>query len=164
MLIPKSKKASISVDINRFRDAFFRFQAETNLSSEQIFGLLEKDEKSVPVSIFKNRKLGILEHIVVYLRDACSLSLGDIAHILNRDNRTIWSSYNQAKKKAYNLEFETSAIMIPVSIFTDRNLGILEAIVKYLRETFEMRYSEIGVLLNRDGRTIWTAYNRCKNK
>ena len=55
-------------------------------------------------------------------------------------------------------------ISIPTSIFQDRDLSVLEAIAEYLKEKKGMRYSEIAKLLNRDDRTIWTAYNRAKAK
>jgi len=55
-------------------------------------------------------------------------------------------------------------ISIPTAIFQDRELSVLEAIAEYLREKKGMRYSEIAKLLNRDDRTIWTAYNRAKEK
>ena len=53
---------------------------------------------------------------------------------------------------------------IPTSIFRDRALSVLEAISEYLKEKKGMRYSEIAKLLNRDDRTIWTAYKRAKIK
>jgi len=55
-------------------------------------------------------------------------------------------------------------ISIPTAIFQDRELSVLEAIAEYLKEKKGMRYSEIAKLLNRDDRTIWTAYNRAKEK
>ncbi len=55
-------------------------------------------------------------------------------------------------------------IKIPIEIFQDRTLSVLEAIVEYLKEKLKLNYHEIGVLLNRDERTIWTCYNRAKNK
>jgi len=50
------------------------------------------------------------------------------------------------------------------SIFRDRDLSVLEAIAEYLKDKKNMRYSEIAKLLNRDDRTIWTAYTRAKEK
>ena len=55
-------------------------------------------------------------------------------------------------------------ISIPTAIFQDRDLSVLEAMAEYLREKKGMRYSEIAKLLNRDDRTIWTAYQRAKAK
>ncbi len=60
--------------------------------------------------------------------------------------------------------FEKSSLAIPTSIFKNRNLSVLEAIVVYLKEKKKMTYAQIARLLNRDDRTIWTAYQRAKKK
>ncbi len=54
-------------------------------------------------------------------------------------------------------------VMIPSSIFRDRSVSVLEAIVEYLKGR-DMTYHEIAILLNRDDRTIWTVYSRTKKK
>jgi len=56
------------------------------------------------------------------------------------------------------------SIIMPSSIFRDRELSVLEAIVEFFKERKKMKYSEIARLLNRDDRTIWTAYKRAKEK
>ena len=55
-------------------------------------------------------------------------------------------------------------INIPIYIFQDRTLSVLETIVEYLKEKLKLTYHEIAVLLNRDDRTIWTCYHRAKEK
>ena len=59
---------------------------------------------------------------------------------------------------------ERTSIVIPSSIFQDRELSVLEAMVEYFKEKKGMKYSEIARLLNRDDRTIWTSYKRAKEK
>lgn len=54
---------------------------------------------SIPVSILKNRKLSVLENIVSYLKDTFGLTYHKIALLLNRNDRTIWTVYQRAKKK-----------------------------------------------------------------
>ena len=51
-----------------------------------------------PVSIFQNT-LGVLENIVIYLKDELHLSYHHIAVLLARNDRTIWTMYQRAKKK-----------------------------------------------------------------
>jgi hypothetical protein len=58
---------------------------------------------------------------------------------------------------------KASMVFIPTSIFKNRNLTILESIVVYLKDK-GMKYVEIGELLNRDQRNIWTIYNRSIKK
>ena len=55
-------------------------------------------------------------------------------------------------------------IAIPQSIFKDRTIAVLEALTEYLKDELKMSYHEIAVLTARDDRTIWTAYNRAKQK
>ena len=69
---------------------------------------------------------------------------------------------NKVKRKK---EIEIpSSLSIPTSIFRDRTLSVLEAIVEYLREHHHLNYHQIAKLLNRDDRTIWTVYRRAKQK
>jgi len=55
-------------------------------------------------------------------------------------------------------------VSIPVSIFKEPRLSPFEAIVKYLKEGKKLTYHQIGILLNRDERNIWTVYNRARKK
>jgi len=56
------------------------------------------------------------------------------------------------------------SVLIPSSIFRDRTLKVLEVLVVFLKDEKGMNYHDIGLLLNRDERTIWTVYNRSKKK
>ncbi len=55
-------------------------------------------------------------------------------------------------------------IMIPLSIFQDRSVAVLECLVRYLKDEKGLTFHEIAVLINRDDRTVWTCYHRAKNK
>ena len=71
-------------------------------NSRKKFGEKFVDEISayyLPVSILQNRKLSVLENIVSYLKDNFSLSYHKIALLLNRNDRTIWTVYQRAKRK-----------------------------------------------------------------
>lgn len=70
------------------------------MSYSEIFSMLQpKITSSIPLEILNNRKLGMLESVCVYLKDEKDMAYSEIAKILNRDDRTIWASYNKAKKK-----------------------------------------------------------------
>ncbi|MBU0979301.1 MAG: hypothetical protein KJ709_00710 [Nanoarchaeota archaeon] len=62
---------------------------------------IEKSGKilNVPISIFADRRLGMLESLTFYLHDKKKLSFHEIAAMLKRDDRTIWSSYHNAGRK-----------------------------------------------------------------
>ena len=53
----------------------------------------------IPLSLLKERKLSILETIILHLREICDLSYTDIAEFLKRDYKTIWGTYQKAKKR-----------------------------------------------------------------
>jgi len=66
------------------------------------------------------------------------------------------------KKKAPKVHLELSHL--PISIFKDRSLSVLEVIVEYLHEVKGLNFKNIAVQLNRNERTIWTVYHRARQK
>jgi transposase len=54
-------------------------------------------------------------------------------------------------------------IYFPTYIFKDRNLAVLEAMVDYLVDK-GYSYRDIGKILSRDERTIWTVNRRVQHK
>jgi hypothetical protein len=66
--------------------------------------IVSKEEKvqkvvTIPSDIFRDRTLAPLESISEYLKDQHGMSFHEIAVLLNRDDRTIWTCYTRAKKK-----------------------------------------------------------------
>lgn len=59
----------------------------------------ELEKINVPFSVIANRDLSVLESITQYLRNELHLSLNQIAVLLHRDNRTIWTVHHRAQKK-----------------------------------------------------------------
>jgi hypothetical protein len=55
-------------------------------------------------------------------------------------------------------------MQVPVSVLADEKLTIYEKLVEYLKERRKLTYREIGRLLRRDERNIWTVYHRAKKK
>ena len=60
---------------------------------------IKSSQYDFPVKVIKNRKYSILENIVVYLKDHYHLRFSEIQKLIYRDQRTIWTVYNRAKKK-----------------------------------------------------------------
>ena len=52
-----------------------------------------------PTYLFKDRSLSVLEIMVEFLVDHKKMSYHNIAALLNRDDRTIWTVYSRVKKK-----------------------------------------------------------------
>ena len=136
-----------------------RIKKENKLSNEEFIKLI-KEYIPIPISIFKNNSP--LEALVKYLKENLDLSLSEISRLLNRDQRTIWITYDNAKKKIKNLDV-SSKITIPLTYFSERELSILENLVDYL---IEQKFSlpKISELLERNYKTIYTIYTRIKKK
>jgi len=66
---------------------------------EAKFVVEEISPYSLPVKILQDRNLSVLENIVSYLKDTFGLAYHKIALLLNRNDRTIWTVYQRAKKK-----------------------------------------------------------------
>ncbi|MBI2148254.1 hypothetical protein HYU23_01100 [Candidatus Woesearchaeota archaeon] len=64
------------------------------------FFVISDCEYYIPFEIFRDRNLGVLENICLYLKDVCNLSFHQIAVLLRRNDRTIWTSYHKARGKA----------------------------------------------------------------
>lgn len=138
-----------------------RLKERYNTTNTDILNSL-KQEINIPTTIF-TKKLSPLEAITKYLHENQELKYPKIAEILQRDSKTIWQAYkNAAKKQKQKIKPEEAEHTIPASIFT-KKLSILEAITKYLKEK-GLSYHQIGELLQRNERTIWTVYNRTKKK
>lgn len=80
-----------------------------------------------------------------------------------------WEEYFQTNYKlslpeALRLSKEWKQyITIPVTSFS-KELGALESTVAFLHDTHHLSFSEMGKMLNRNPRTIWTAYSKSKEK
>ncbi|NQV08840.1 hypothetical protein HQ529_03245 [Candidatus Woesearchaeota archaeon] len=145
--------------IDRLRQEFDFLKETYNLSDQDVFKIIKKKEIIIPVSIFNN-KLAPLEALVLYLKDSYRLS--EIAAMLNRDQGTIWLTYQNALKKRVRVSFD-SDVFVPVRIFSERRLSVLESLTEYLRED-GLSLKEIAGLVGKDNRTIWTVYSRAKKK
>jgi hypothetical protein len=61
--------------------------------------LVTRTSYVIPLSIFSDRKYSNLEAVVLFAKEEYSLRFSDLAAILHRDQRTIWTVYNRALKK-----------------------------------------------------------------
>jgi DNA-binding NarL/FixJ family response regulator len=131
---------------------------------ERLTRTLEKPgEIYVPVAIFST-DVSPSEALVKYLKEHLKLRFADIGRVLNRDQRGIWVAYSRTQKKhPAPLPTKPAQYIIPVSLFTDRTLAILEHIVHYLREQ-GMPVKAIGELLNKSPSTIAAVHHRVRKK
>lgn len=119
---------------------------------------------TIPIGIFDNDALSSLEAIVKYLKEEQKIRFCKIANLINRSNKTIWTTYHKAiKKMPSSFNNISTKIMIPISAFSNRNFSILESLVGFIKE-LDYSNHEVGVMLHLDDRTIWTVYDRVKKK
>ncbi len=167
-MISKNSKAKED-DFNRFierlskqelAELLEKLQTQRKISLADVEQLTKEQGLMIPCAIF-TKKLSTFESICKYLKESRGLTYHQIAVLLKRDDRTIWTVYNNAtKKEKRKIIFKDNGLQIPINIFQDRRLSILEHIVRYLKDYHGMRYNAIAELLKRDDRTIWTVYNR----
>jgi hypothetical protein len=60
---------------------------------------VSKSKYSVPLAVISERKMSVLESLVFHLKKTYSLPYHNIALLLLRDERTIWTVYQRALKK-----------------------------------------------------------------
>ena len=140
-----------------------------NISFEQAIEILkkrkqDKEQKTIPLSIFKNEKLSALEAIVKYLRENLNLGYKEISVLLGRNYNPIRITYKNSLRKLPKKFAESSSEKIPLEIFRNSKLSVLESISVYMKDSLKLNYHQIAILLNRDDRTIWTVCQRAIKK
>lgn len=138
-----------------------------NASEQEILNYVafhKQKEVNIPIGIFSNDVLSSLEAIVKYLKEDLKLKFSKIAKLLNRSNKTIWTTYhNSLKKMPSPFGLVISNIMIPVSAFANRSFSTLESLVGFIKD-LDYSNHEVALMLHLDDRTIWTVYDRVKKK
>jgi hypothetical protein len=126
---------------------------------------LKKESPRIQLSLFANRNLGALEIVVKCLKENLEFNYSKIAELLGRDQRTIWATYRKAsskEKQKFTIIEENHSV--PISIFSNRTLGPLEALTIYLKDESRMSFNQISTMLNRNYRTIWLSYQNALKK
>ena len=153
-------------DLNQLKKAkeiLLPLKEKYKLTFDELKELFEEGLKA-PIQIFNN-KLTPLESLTKYLKEEKTLSLHEISLLINRNERNIWHTLSNSKKKhPEKFILKDVKLWIPVKIFSDPNLSALEVLVSHLKEKHSLTYHEIAVLLERDDRTIWTVYSRARKK
>jgi hypothetical protein len=166
-----SQYSKLNTDLSTINNFIDDFIEKHNISFDEVIELFElliklrtkEKPKLIPSFILRDRKLGILESVTKYIKEEFKLSYHQIAVLLKRDDRVVWVTYNKAvKKKRERFNVKEPNVWLHVSIFTDKNLGPLEAIVIYLKDQSKLTFNEIAKLLNRDNRTVWAVYHKNK--
>ena len=162
-----------SQDIN-LKKVFFDFMQvmkEKGLLQEDLISMYAGSEtliseNLIPVGVFAE-DLSPSESLCKYLKENADINYKKIAALLNRDERSIWTSYNRSLTKMQEKFSDTifsGRILVPISVFSNRNLSILESLVLYLRKNTDLTNYGIAKLLNKTPSMIYTIYDRAVKK
>ena len=125
-----------------------------------LFKQIPKTSLSIPITLLSQKQSGSLEAICRYLRDTRALTYAQIGRLLNRDPQTILTSCQRAQK----LKLSANDFSVPLAIFADRTLSVMESAVVYLRTELNYKPFQIAELLQRDQRMIATVWQRAIRK
>ena len=116
-----------------------------------------KSAYAIPAEVLSDKTLTVSEHVVKTLKDNYNLTYSEVATLIKRDDRTVWTLYHRA--------LERVALVGPQKpTETTERPTILKDVIEHLKENYHLTYHQIATLLRRNDRTIWTLYNRGRNK
>lgn len=143
----------VTVDIDVLRQELKAVIREAIARPEQLL---------VPLTIFHDTKLGVLEALVRYLREEKEMSFIDMSRLLGRDNKVLWRCYANAKKKSKKKP--RHAQYVSIRYFINPKLTCFESITLNLKDNYGYSLKRITDLMGRNYPTVWATYNRAKKK
>jgi len=142
----------------------FSKESLAKLSKNDLINIIMmQQDMQIPASIFSS-DTPPLEALVKYLVEKKSMPFRMISSRLNRNFKTIWTTYNNAKNRSIAVPKDDFSYSIPLSIFSKDDLSILESLVRYLHDHYKLEFCRVAKLLRKDIRTVWTCYNRSDKK
>ena len=123
---------------------------------------------NVPLTIFAGKR-NPAEALCLFLKEHKKLTNQKIAEVLSRDSRSIWGTYQRAKKRNKNnnnLQNHqvSEKYSIPLQLFSNRSLSLLEHIILYLHQVHQLTNPQIAKLLERSPNSIAVLYKRAREK
>jgi len=157
-------------DIEKLKITLDQFSEKYRLSSSDIVKLFEslvklfESKDHLPLSIFNDR-LSPFETVVKFMRENLNKKFKEISLLLNKDVSASWTAYrNAAKKYPEKFTYSPSKYDIPLKDLHSSKLSLLELISSHLKEKFNLNFHEIGKILHRNEKTIWTCCSRARKK
>ena len=135
-----------------------------HVSQREIVTAMGMEQFFVPVTIFV-KKLSPFESIVKFMKENEGKKLSEIGKLTGRTTASVWQTYRHAQEKVKSvLKPKETAYLIPLDVIKEKKFSILESIVIYLKDNFDLTYRAIGKLLQRNERTVWTVYQKGKKR
>ncbi len=160
--VDKSSSNNEEFLISMLKQLSERLQTEYEYTNEELLELLSSEIK-IPLEIF-SLELAPSESLVKYLKENLEKTFHEIAELTSGNERAIWASYQRANKKMSSSILIENPTLIPLSIFSNKKLSVLETVVVYLKEKKKMKGVKIAQILKKHPANIWTIYNRANEK
>ncbi|MBI2572947.1 hypothetical protein HYV86_03755 [Candidatus Woesearchaeota archaeon] len=148
------------------RELLRRLQEKNSLKFEELITLYTQTspQKTIPCSIF-NYNLHPAEALCKYLKENQHLTFQQIALLLNRNQKSMWATYQRAikhRKQPFPLKEET--FIIPLTLFSSRKKSVFENVVLYLTTTYQLSIPAIAQLLQSTPASIQVILTRARQK
>ncbi len=152
-----------SIDKNSY-ESKMELSISQNNFNQNLQNIDEGIKISIPCEIFRQGLSG-LEAIVKYLKEQHSMQYSKIGSLINRDQRTVWVTYNKAKSKQIFFKENNSCPTVSISsdVLKNRELSVLESVSLYLKN-LGFSVKKIALILGKNEKTVWTVLSRAKKK
>lgn len=153
---------------NFLKQVLTTMHQEQNLQLEDILALFQeiKQEITIPLSIFSS-KTPPVEALCSYLSNSQKMSYREIAILLGRNEKSIWSIVKKSKQKKPSLKNSSKALekyFLPLSVIQNNSHTLLENIIIYLRTTYKLKNPQIAKLLHKSPNSIAVLAKRAREK
>ena len=147
-------------EIQRLIEALRANPTDYVVFRQQILEMWDNQEITVPISVFSTGKLTILQALVLHLSREQRRENKEIAKLLSRSTKAIWSVV-KAANKAHPQPLPESGEDVPVSAFTSDATPLAQFVV-YCKEVLRLKNKKIAKMCSRDPRTISSVYSLAK--
>ncbi|MBN1157689.1 sigma-70 region 4 domain-containing protein [Candidatus Woesearchaeota archaeon] len=148
--------------IDSFVLSLNRLKKEEGFHDKKIIDVIKSPENSllIPASIFSSKDAPF-ESLCNYLRESFGFPVREIARITKRDSKSIYTTLNNSCGRHQYVE---DGIKVPLSAFCQRKTSILESLCLYLARKEGLGITEIGKIISKSPKTVWTAIHRARQK
>ncbi len=148
------------------RQVLLELHQQQHLQLDQLINVYQEiqGDRNIPISVFSGKQ-NPAEALCLFLKENQKLSFPKISEILNRDPKSVWGTYQRAKRRSKKRSVAISdKYTIPLQLFHDRSKSLLEHVVFYLHQVHQLTNPQITKLLHRSPNSIAVLYKRAREK